>query len=122
MQDNEVTEVLAEAAALGAEHGKAAASWVFDGNTTTEQYRRFLVGIEEGDPEVLDEYGPRSPLSGEFADDMTPYSLAQELGLDYDSEPTHDMDNICDEYETAYYDAYWQELERVTRLQIGEVL
>ncbi|HTU74389.1 MAG TPA: hypothetical protein VMG38_12810 [Trebonia sp.] len=50
--------VLAKAAELGHDAGKVAASWVFDGNTPEEAYRRVLRGIDDGDPGVLDAIEP----------------------------------------------------------------
>lgn len=50
--------------------GKAAGSWVFDGNTPAETVMLIQAGIKNGDPEIIDQLpGPR--LSGEFADDPT---------------------------------------------------
>jgi hypothetical protein len=50
------------------------------------------------------QYGePRPPLSGEFADDPTPVSLAREIGLRSAADL---FDVICSEYEDAYYDAW----------------
>ncbi len=63
--------VEAAAKELGGEAGRAAASWVFDGNTTTEEYARVLFGIEDGDPEVLDAL-PSPDLSGQWAGASTP--------------------------------------------------
>ena len=50
--------LVAKAEELGRDAGKAAASWVFDGNTPEEAYQRVLRGIEEGDPAVLDATEP----------------------------------------------------------------
>jgi hypothetical protein len=44
-----------------------AASWVFDGNTDTDTYRRVLAGIEDGDPEIMDAL-PFLDWSGQWAD------------------------------------------------------
>ena len=48
--------------------GRAAGSWVIDGNTPDETCARILGGIEEGDPEILDAL-PELRL-GEWADDL----------------------------------------------------
>src|SRR3954464_12292708 len=74
-------ERAAGAAELGELEGKAAASWVFDGNTTEETYRDFLKGIEDGDPMVLNML-PSSDLSGEWAGATTP----SELGVSADDD------------------------------------
>jgi hypothetical protein len=103
------------AAELGREAGLAAASWAFDGNTTDETYRRVLEGLDEGDPAVYDLF--RLPnLSGEFADDPTPQTLADELEVgDLYRAGAIDMDEECTAWEVAASDAFWQEVERVAR-------
>ena len=104
---------------MGTERGLAAASWVFDGNTTTETYRRFLEMSDAGDPELYDTFGPVSGwLSGEYAEGPTPAELAHELGLETDTEAGWaEADEACNAYEEAAEEAYWRELERVARLQ-----
>lgn len=107
----------AQARDLGAEHGRAAASWYFDGNTSAETYRAVLQGIEEGDPEIYDTF-PSGPLSGEWADSPTPQTLAEQLalstilGADYDPEA---LDEFCSAYEDGFYEASSAEIERVAR-------
>ena len=63
---------------LGWDAGPAAASWVFDGNTPEEAYRRVLRGIEDGDPAVLDAIEPPAigPVAGYGQDD-----LVRDLGI-----------------------------------------
>ena len=113
----------ARAAELGEAAGKAAASWVFDGNTSPETYRAFLAGYEEGDPMVMDAYQPASGwLSGEFAESPTPDTLASDLDLDPDN-IGHDvdiLDDACEVFEEVADDAYWAELVRVATLQTEE--
>lgn len=55
---------------LGAEHGANAASWVIDGRTPAATARRILLGIDDGDPAVLDTL-PAPDLSGQWADSLT---------------------------------------------------
>jgi hypothetical protein len=94
-------ERVKRAAELGREAGLAAASWAFDGNTTDETYRRL------------------PNLSGEFADDPTPQTLADELKVgDLYRVGAIDMDEECTAWETAASDAFWQEVERVARYQV----
>jgi hypothetical protein len=107
-----------EARAMGAEHGRNAASWYFDGNTRDETYRAVLCGIEEGDPLILDTF-PSSPLSGKWADDPTPTTLFADLGLDAHAEATFSpeaFDEVCSAYEDGFYEAVSSEIERVARL------
>jgi hypothetical protein len=131
---------IAEAAVRGTKAGKAAASWVFDGNTTDETYRRTLQGIEDGDPEVMDRLS-WSPLSGEWAGESIQELLGDLLtcsacggdgifaeagyvegaeeepcnacdGTGYDTDAQEEIEEA---YEEAAQDAYWQEIERVAR-------
>lgn len=111
---------IVKARQMGTERGKAAASWVFDGNTTQETYRAFLQATEDGDP-ARDQWDHLSGwLSGEYGDDPRPQTLAHDLDLPTDTDD--DMaavDEACDAYEDAAEEAYWAELERVARLQTG---
>lgn len=101
---------------LGAEHGKAAASWFFDGNTTAETYAAVLRGLDEGDPAIMDQL-PHSPLSGEYADSMTPAKLLRELGWNEESVSAAQQDDLCLLYEQAFGEASQHEIERVARQQ-----
>ena len=107
---------------LGAEAGRNAASWVFDGNTSRETYARYLKLSEDGDPALYDEFGPTTGwLSGEWADAPTPNTLYAELELDPDDDLDGEiMAELSDAYEQAADEAYQHELERVARLQTAE--
>lgn len=113
-------ELVALASELGADAGRAAASWATDGNTTPATYRRILQGIEDGDPEVLDAY--RVPdLSGEYAGDPTPRTLADELGIDPASDDWADLEaDLCDAWIDGASVGFWDELERVCRVQLED--
>ena len=100
---------------IGASHGKNAAGWVFDGNTTDETYARYLKGIEDGDPMVLDSLREPS-LSGEYADDYTSSDLLSDLGVE--DEDTEYQDELCTAYEDAARAAFWDEVERVARQHV----
>jgi hypothetical protein len=75
------------AANMGREAGHAAASWVINGNATDEHYARLLRMIDDGDPRA-EEYLPTRPnLSGEWADDLSPIGLYEQItGLDHSEE------------------------------------
>lgn len=104
----------------GAEHGRNAASWYFDGNTSRDTYARVLRGIEEGDPEVMDTL-PSSPLSGEWADEPNPFTVLEAtLGKDY-SVTEADEDELLRAYEDAFTTAAQHEIERVCVLQLETV-
>jgi hypothetical protein len=106
------------AEALGTEHGRAGASWVFDGNTSDETYRECVRMDEEGDPEWFDYFGPTSgPLSGEWADSLTPAALAEAIGLDDPSPEV--LDDVCRTYEDAYDNAWRDEVMRVAYLMVA---
>jgi hypothetical protein len=115
MQD-QVTE---QASKIGTEHGRNAASWVFDGNTSDGTYRRVLAGIEDGDPMIMDAH--RTPdLSGEFVGDYSESQLITEVGLgNRERMPDDDWTEAVSEAATAYSDAaseaFWAEVERTAR-------
>ncbi|QGJ90088.1 hypothetical protein HWC80_gp048 [Mycobacterium phage Indlulamithi] len=91
------------AAELGKDYGKAVGSWVVDGNTSKEQCDKLIEGIDTCDPEVMDLIP--SPLSGEFADGPTVYSVLKELGLDpavFDEQ----FDHLIDVYEEAFSESW----------------
>ena len=103
------SSVVAEAAGLGRDAGKAAASWVLDGNTPEDAYRAVLRGIEDGDPAILDAH-PAPGLSA--GGGYTEADLADDLGLDGE-------DQLLPDAVTAYLDAadraFWHETERIAR-------
>jgi hypothetical protein len=100
MSTTDVTCAISKASELGQEHGEAAASSLFNGNTDTTAYAAVLAGIEDGDPEVLDAL-PHADLSGEYADGMTPARLAEAC----DRAPDLHYCATCDEavYEASDY-------------------
>jgi hypothetical protein len=121
-------QALAYARELGAEHGSNAASWVFDGNTTQETYRRVLQGIEDGDPEILDSL-PAPDLSGQWAGELTSDELVRD-SLELAAMLNWAMGDamfatvygeICDAYEDAFSTAVQHEVERTAREMLSGV-
>ncbi len=108
-------EIIREAKAAGRHAGEAAASWATDGNTTPETARRIIDGYNDGDPEICDAF--RVPdLSGEYAGDPTPQSLAEDLALDTDRDPDGTiLDEACNAWVDAASDAFWSVLIRDCR-------
>lgn len=105
-------ETCERARTAGADHGRAAASWYFDGNTSADTYRHVLTGIEDGDPVVMDSL-PHSPLSGEWADAPLPRDVLADLDVDEDDDGADDyLDAYCDAFSSAAHD----EITRVARL------
>ena len=103
------------AIAEGKSAGKAMASWVFDGNTDQDTYARTLKSIQDGDPEFLDQLNTPN-LSGKWADDPTPQTLADDLGIEIDDER---LDDLCELWEGAAHQAFWGEIERTCRYHLG---
>jgi hypothetical protein len=97
----------ARAAVLGAEHGRNVAGWVDVDSPGAA--RRWLRGIEDGDPAVLDAL-PGAPLSGEHVDWLTILDLYRELGVT-DTDDTDDG-ALCTAYEDAWYAAVHEEVLR----------
>jgi hypothetical protein len=100
---------------LGRDEGTARASWYFDGSTTRETYQRVLQGIEEGDPEILDDF-PGSPLSGEWAGDPLPNDVLASLDVDPDDAA---VDDLLTAYEQGFTDAVAEEIERAARAALA---
>jgi len=109
-------ETIAHAECEGYERGLAAGSWVVDGNTSEATARRLLEGIEDGDPEILDGL-PSAPLSGEFADDLTPRDVLDwyELGEDDDG-----ADDVLAAFEEGFARGVIDEVTRSARAILGE--
>jgi hypothetical protein len=106
---------------LGEEHGKAASSWILDGNSTQEAAERLLRGILEGDPEVLDSL-PSSPLSGEWADAASGAELVAEAGLDFDGSDPDSAEReseLLDAYSDGYSEGVHDGAEATARAWLG---
>ncbi len=102
----DLTTLLRSAHDLGESHGESAGSWILDGNSTVETARWILAGIDDGDPEVMD-IQPM-PLSGEWADDLTPSGLLSLLDVeDVDAFEDHEISSIFDHYEEAFSEGFW---------------
>ena len=123
-------EYIAEAGERGTEAAKTAASWAVDGNLSQEHYRSMVAMFDAGDPEVYD-FLPNSPnLSGEWADDLTPVRLYEEItgrdasdvGLSYETEHGWLMDKMADAFEAAVEATFSIECERILREALDPVL
>jgi hypothetical protein len=108
--------LIEDARRMGEERGRAAASWYFDGNTSTETYATVLQGIEDGDPAVLDTL-PSSPLSGEWAGDPVPADILSELGVEHDSDAAEDC---LWAYEEGFSQASQDMIEETARTMTRE--
>jgi hypothetical protein len=119
---DDLTQYENEAREMGRRAGIAAASWVFDGNTSPFQVERMVKWMDDGDPQY-EQYLPARPnLSGEWADDPTPGTLAYEItGLDSDY-PGFDqiVDAIADAWEAGVDETFEVECERILREALSE--
>jgi hypothetical protein len=104
--------IVAKAEELGRDAGKAAASWVFDGNTP-DAYQRVLRGIDDGDPAVLDAIEPSAIGSAAGYDQE---DLARDLGIEPGDRA---LPRAVSAYGDAFTDSFWQETERTARLHAG---
>lgn len=108
---------------LGRDRGRAAGSWIIDGNTSEDEARAWLTGIADCDPVTMD--AMPNPLSGEWAGESIG-ELISESGLDQrmmdddDARDRNDVDVWMDAYEVAYSEAFWLEVERAARIVAGE--
>lgn len=101
--------VLRDARQLGAEIGAAAATWADDFSGWSDD--DLATFCEDDDPEIMDRFTVPN-LSGEWADDPTPNTLADDIGIRRDSRL---MDDACSAWEDGCSDAFWAQLnERAT--------
>lgn len=82
--------------------GRSAGTWVFDGNTQEEHFKRIQRGVEEGDPMYLDML-PQPRVGGEFADDPTWENILDDerIPIDGQNDPTGRQD-LYDAYCAAF--------------------
>lgn len=100
-----LAELFAAARKLGTEHGHNAAGWYFDRTEPTrEDYLKVLKGIEDVDPVIMDTFHG-SPLSGEYADDMNPTRLFDEIEAN-EQQRIVAGDEICEAYEHGFASSY----------------
>lgn len=102
---------------LGAESGKAAGSWVADGNSDLKACRRMLQMLDDGDPEAYDSL-PSAPLSGEWADGLTCDGVLGEVFGDEDFSDDW-RDDLLSAFEDAWYAAMEDEAVRTLRAFAG---
>ena len=101
-------EIISAAKKLGTEAGVNAASWVELNAGEAVIIVRIFAGV---DPAVYNAL--RYPnLSGEYADDLTPQSLAEDIGIEYDDDR---LDDACSAWEDASSTAFERELSRRCR-------
>lgn len=105
--DMPMSEALALARDLGSTNGRAAASWVFDGNSTDETYAAVQKALDDGDPAIDDLVTEPSFRNGDYSE----RDLYSELGLDYDASPTSEQDKIADAYMEEARAAFWPAVE-----------
>lgn len=93
----------------GREDGKAAGSWVIDGNTPDETCARILRMMDDCDP-ALDL--PVLQL-GQWADDPSFADILAEIGIELDSEcPDEHEDDLFNAYSDAWYEGMHDEVQR----------
>src|SRR5438874_314943 len=79
MSQSRLDRWAAEAKALGVEHAQNAAAWSFDGNSDAAERARVLDMLRDGDPQAWDHLPQPPNLSGEWAGDLTPVTLAERI-------------------------------------------
>jgi hypothetical protein len=114
--DMPMSEAIEAARKAGEEHGRAGASWVFDGNTPDEARQAAARGLDAGDPLAYDQLGGNEPR---FGDGFSTRDLCDEIGVDYALSSTAEVDQIADAYLDAARDAYWDAVDRAAHLQLA---
>jgi hypothetical protein len=106
---------------LGVADAKAAASWTDVSGASNAEIRNLLNMLDAGDPAVF-EYLPADPnLSGEWAGDATPSSLAADCldVVDSDDIDSEVVDAIATAYERGVSDTFAPECERILRAALS---
>jgi hypothetical protein len=94
----------------GISAAKAAATYCVDGNTTQDAIRGILKMMDDGDP-VVSSYLPRYVgLSGEFADDPTAQSLAEDITNAFEIEDEL-VNALADAYEAGMIETFYDACE-----------
>lgn len=95
----------------GLADGKAAGSWVLDGNTSKERAREIWQGIEDGDSAILDSLP--SLCLGEWADDPSWEDILSDEGIECDDDTA---DDLWGTYQDAWSEGMLAEVSRAARL------
>ena len=122
MTKREWARMLKTARKDGESAGRVSGSWVVDGNTTEATAARILQAMRDGDPALDDMINVSVPnLSGEWAGDTTPTSLAEDVGLDMDAEDwAHDLlDELCWAWEDGASVGFYGEIESACEHVVG---
>ena len=113
-------DILRMAKRDGKRAGVNAAGWALDfGRMSLAQERetagRVLRGIDNCDPAILDSFNVPN-LSGAYADDPTPRSLAEDYGV-ADDDPRAEwlIDELSTVWENAASESFWREIARSCR-------
>ena len=108
-----------QAHADGVQAAEAAASWAADGNSDTDAIRETLRLMDDGDPMADDRLPAYPTLSGEWADDPTPLSLARDItGLD--DPPDDVIDALADAWEAGVSETFSVACEAEMRKWVDE--
>jgi len=126
MENETVTDAMwaeykADMEKAGKRDGKNAAEWatqdLWGGRTTRgekETAQRFLDGIEECDPEIMDLI-PHLDLSGQWANGVTEEDVLANCDVDVEGTDPEDLEELIEAYRDAYDGAALEEIERSAR-------
>lgn len=102
---------------VGTEHGKAAGSWVIDGNTSAERAQSIVDGYDAGDPAITDMQP--SPLSGEWADGVTEDDVITEIAdraqVNLNTIDADTREELITAFEDSYSEGFWAEVLRAAK-------
>jgi hypothetical protein len=104
----------------GIADGKAAGSWVFDGNTDRHTYEVWRKGIDDGDPAVLDQI-PLPETGGERADEPTWLDIAADIMyVPREVVEMIDTDDMYNAYRNGFDEGVMDEIVRVINVQLAD--
>ena len=107
---------ITEASKLGRDAGRAAGSWAADGNTKQQHITNVLKMLDDGDPEASDYLPPTPNLSGEWADDLTPAKLFEEVvGREATERDAELKDTLATAWEDGVMETFENQCEKTLR-------
>jgi hypothetical protein len=111
---------IAQARQLGVAHAQTAAEWSFDGRSDRAERARVLAMLRDGDPAAFDHLPAQPNLSGEFADDLTPGSLYEQIvGGDVPATPEL-LDELAASYELGVAETFSDACEAALIEYVGD--
>jgi hypothetical protein len=119
MTDDEFNAACAAMRAGGLAGGRAAGTWIADGNTSRMALEGMVRAFDgDADPDTV---SAPSPFSGEWGGDPTAEDkIAEHTDCDPDTLTPEERDELASAYEEGFYEGWNESAERTVRGLLGE--